>query len=330
MNAPTLKQKLGCWLHERWRLEWALRHPTDDDRWLDLCNRGEVVERCADGVGRVCQWQDSSRLTVCRVFPRTGGRLLRKAWYRGPPLPVPPLSVVLPVRGMERAPSVQFVATALRRIAGQESEVLLCEHDTRAHYQAAAPEGCRVIFVPAAPGEEFNKSRAMNAGARAARHPVLVLLDSDMLPSGDCLARSAALLQQEWEAVRPLRFLFLLSEQASQAVLSGRPPDQLSVVAEVQQNFSGGSVVIRRDAYLAIGGHDERFAGWGGEDMEFLDRLQTRQLYPGSFSSAIHLWHPPAPQKQSGHRNHELMLRIMAEPVADRVARMRQLWGRGS
>lgn len=334
MNPPTLKQKLGCWWHERWRLEWVLRAPGMARRagleWLDLRNRHERLARSSDGRGRICLWSDSSLLTVCRIFPRTGARLLRHVWSTANELPAAPLSIILPVRGSERAPVVAFVMEMVRRQIGSDSEILLCEHDAAPHYAHFATTGIRHVFVPAVTDEPFNKSKAMNAGARAARQPTLVLLDADGVLSPTFLARAMDCLARGWEAVRPLRFLFLLDEPTShQFVHTGRV-DGVQQVAAVQQNTPGMVTVIRRDSYAALGGHDERFAGWGGEDIEFLDRLQTRKLYPGSFLPAIHLWHPPAPQKASGHRNHELMLRIMAEPAAERVARARQVWEPGS
>jgi len=328
MSGPTPRQKLGCWLNERWRLEWVLRAPSwvrrEGLEWPDLCNRHERVGRCEDGMGRICHWKDSSFLTACRFFPATGARLLRHAWPRMEPPPVPPVSILLPVRGTDRLPAVAFVADSLRRMAGPESETLLCEHDVSPRYARDWPAGIRHVFVPAQEGEAFSKSRALNAGARTARHPVLVLLDADMVPSSDFLSRSLDVLAKGWEAVRPVRFLFLLGEAESRDFVRNASVENLEAIAHVHQNFPGLATVIRRETYLELGGHDERFEGWGGEDLEFLDRLQTRKLYPGSFLPAIHLWHPPAEQKQSGHRNNDLLRQILQEPAGHRIERGRR------
>ena len=330
VNMPTCKQKLGCWLHERWRLECVLRAPGLARRggleWPDLCNRCEQIEKAADGIGRICRWSDSSLLTVCRFFPATGARLLRHAWCGRAASTVSPVSVVLPVRGEERLDAVAFVAQTLHRMAGAESEVLLCEHAVTPFYDRDWPHGIRHLFVPAAMDEAFNKSKAMNAGARAARNPLLVLLDADAVPSPDFLAHSVECLDRGWEAVRPIRFLFVLDEAASREFLRSGSVADVREVACVHQNNPGLATVIRRGTYIEIGGHDERFVGWGGEDLEFLDRLRTRKFYPGSFLPAIHLWHSPAPQKQSGHRNNDLLRRVMAESTESRVVRNRWQW----
>ncbi|HPT17605.1 MAG TPA: glycosyltransferase [Kiritimatiellia bacterium] len=330
MNAPTPKRKLGCWLHERWRMELVLRAPGLARRlgleWADLCNRHERIEKISDGVGRICRWQDSSFLTACRLFPATGARLLRHVWRGRAAGPASPVSVILPVRGEERREAVAFVVETLRRMAGAESEILVCEHDVAPRYARDWPRGVRHLFAPAAADEAFNKSKAMNAGARAARNPILILLDADAVPSPDFLARAVECLDRGWEAVRPLRFLFLLDAADSREFMRQGSPAAIREVAFVHQNNPGLVAVVRRETYVAIGGHDERFAGWGGEDLEFLDRLRTRQLYPGSFLPAIHLWHPPAPQKLNGHRNNELLRRVMAEATESRVARNRRQW----
>ena len=324
-----LKQKLGCWMHERWRTEWVLRAPTLARRrgmeWQDLCNRNETVLRFDGEAGRTCSWNDSSLLTVCRVFPRVGNRLLRHTWTTTNPAGIPaPVSIILPVRGLDRFEPVQRVANTLIQMAGPDSEVLLCEHDVSPNYDRQWPRGIRPVFIPAKEGEAFNKSRAMNAGARAARCSLLLFHDLDMFPPPDYLFQTLEKISRGWDAVRPIRFLFLLDERSSQTVMQTGGMQDLKKIEQVKQNFPGLSTAILRDTYLELGGHDERFVGWGGEDLEFLDRLQTCKLYPGSFLPAIHLWHPPAEQKHNRHGNADLLKSILAEPRALRIEACRK------
>jgi hypothetical protein len=320
----SLKVKLGCWLNERWRLEWVLRAPGWARRrgveWQDLCNRREVVAKCEDGMGRVCDWKDSSFLTVGRLFPSTGGRLLRHAWSGELSQVKVPVSVILPVRGKERFEAVVRVANALRGMAGHGSEVLLCEHAAEACYRRDWPDGIRHILVQAAENEGFNKSKALNAGALAARNPILLLHDADVLPPSDYVARGVErMVLGGWEAVRPIRLLFMLDREQTQTCLQTGDVLGARMIRDIQENNPGLSTFVQRSTYMEVGGHDERFEGWGGEDLEFLDRLQTRRLYPGAFLPAVHLWHAPAEQKSSGHRNARLLESILS---ASREQRM--------
>jgi GT2 family glycosyltransferase len=55
--------------------------------------------------------------------------------------------------------------------------------------------------------------------------------------------------------------------------------------------------MITRTAYREIGGMDEQFVGWGGEDVEFWERAQTRKVWNFGFIPLIHLWHASQPGK---------------------------------
>jgi hypothetical protein len=334
----NLKKRLGCWLRERWRMELVLRAPLLARRagleWQDLCNRHERLSRC-DDLGRVCLWQDSSFLTACRIFPRLGGRLLEHVLSEHPfsiesAPSAGPVSAIIPVRGTDRSKVLSFVASALRAVCGPGSEVLVCEHDVAPHYRRAWPEGVRHVFIPATEGEAFNKSKALNAGALAARHPMLLLHDADVWPPSDYVSQCVERMDREgWDAVRPIRFLFLLDESQTQACMQTGDIRGVRNIPYVQQNNPGLSSFVRRDTYMDLGGHDERFSGWGWEDMEFLDRLQSRKLNPGSFLPAVHLWHAAAPEKMKGNLNVDLLRRILQEPMAQRIERgRRQLEGR--
>ena len=335
----SFRQRLGCWLHERGKLELVLRAPAlargAGLEWQDLCNRHEQMSRM-EGGGRVCEWQDSSLLTVCRMFPRTGGRLLKHVARQHPFIaatrpPPGPVSAIIPVRGTDRAQTLAFVAAAVRNVCSPGSEVLVCEHDSEPRVRRDWPEGIGRVFIPAAPGEAFNKSKALNAGALAARHPILWLHDADVWPPADFVSRSLARMADgEWEAVRPIRFLFLLDEtQSRECLQSGSLPGFLDI-PKVQQNNPGLSSFVRRETYLKLGGHDERFIGWGWEDLEFLDRLKTRKLHAGSFLPAVHLWHAVPSSKEKLELNRELCHQVLQEPVARRIERCRrQLEGRG-
>lgn len=51
--------------------------------------------------------------------------------------------------------------------------------------------------------------------------------------------------------------------------------------------------IMPREAFITVGGMDERFRGWGGEDRAFLMALDhlwgPHQNLPGQI---LHLWHP--------------------------------------
>src|SRR6185295_8170942 len=78
----------------------------------------------------------------------------------------------------------------------------------------------------------------------------------------------------------------------SEAVMDGADPD----TAQRQANYTnsvGGCVVVAYDTWLEVR-WDERFTGWGFEDVAFwasVDTLYGTVQHPGSI---YHLWHPDA------------------------------------
>ncbi len=149
----------------------------------------------------------------------------------------------------------------------------------------------------------FGLARARNTGVRAAAHDIVVFLDGDMLPEAGWLAAHArwhhevsdAVTLGLWDRVpvdgidaemirnRPgtLKELFegrkgavvdrewLESDLSRTDDLTSRADDSFHVVA-------GGNLGVRREFYELVGGFDESFTQWGGEDTEFGYRAYTR------------------------------------------------------
>jgi hypothetical protein len=299
--------------------------------WLDLCNRSEQLRIDRESGGRTCAWDDSSTLSVARIFPGVGSRLLGHvlaSWPvrfdtspAGPEATNPAVSILIPIGGTARLRQFELALAAARAQAGVEVEVIVVEQGSEAKLAGRLPAEVRYVHQPAAPGLPFNKSRALNEGARLARGDVLVILDGDyLLP--ERFAREAFDALRGAEAARPARLLFYLDEASScrldaAAGLPGRP----GIERIVANNPT--PVVVRRSTYWDIGGHDEAYFGWGGEDSEFLDRLRTRRLSEGGWMPVLHVWHAPAPKKESGDRNRELHERTMAVPAVERIGRLR-------
>jgi len=96
--------------------------------------------------------------------------------------------------------------------------------------------------------------------------------------------------------------------------------------ASVIQNVRGGSVAITREAYDTIGGFDESFVGWGGEDLEFWERAETRRATRFGYLPMIHLWHAAQPEKLQVQDAPAIKryFELAAVPVEERIARLRR------
>ena len=313
----TLKEAIGCWLHERGRLEFALRFPVAAAAlgmtWMDHKNRHERILTDHRSEGRICEWQDSSELTVARFFPETGARLLKRCLEEWPiyfqsvaqdtqKCVSPDVSVIIGVRGTARLPQFTACLASLRAQQNVTCEIIVVEQSWEPLFAALVPRD--VVYIHSktpSPDMAFNRSWAFNVGAVAARGRFLVLHDADMIVPARFASAIAERLDGQLEAIRLARYIFYLDEQTSRQVWSQCNFDVLKSVSSVVQN-NPTPVAVRRESYLRIGGHDETFFGWGGEDNEFMDRLRTLNLSEGSFLPLVHLWHPEAPNR-SGDRN---------------------------
>jgi hypothetical protein len=273
--------------------------------YLRLCNRGEQLESAPEGEGVRCNWQWTTDLRAPGRLPPLASWLMRRALadhpVRGAAAPqagTPRVSFIIGHRGEER---VSHLQATLASIAAQEHVAVECivVHQECGRALTALPAWVTVVHTPPSePSLPFCRSWAFNVGAAHARGDVLVLHDNDMLVPVDYAAQISAHVDRGWEVADLKRFIFYLGERhtrdyfASKVALLGRAP-----YAVVQNAQAGASVAITRDGFERIGGMDESFVGWGGEDNEFWDRAVTLRTWHWANLPMVHLWHPSQPGK---------------------------------
>lgn len=333
---PSIKEQLGCWLHERWRTELVLRAPAVARnlglRWVELKNRHESLKADPLSQGPICEWSDSSVLTVGRLFPSVATRLLTHCQREWPMTLCAPdatsvasgpvdATVIVPVRGLGRLPLFRASLASLLAQQNAGIEIIVVEQDFENLYEAQLPQGITYLHARSTcPEMPFNKSWAINVAARHASGEILVLHDADHVVPTNYVASICSLLSKDVDATLPARFIFHMTEESTQeAVTTGALPQSPGIEKIVQNNPT--PLAVRRDAYWKIGGHDEAFFGWGGEDNEFLSRLATLRLSRGGFLPLIHLWHPPAPNKVAEGNQHQRRS-IEAVSAEQRIARL--------
>jgi hypothetical protein len=331
-NGVPLKELLGVWVKDRWRYERALRAPSP--AYLALANRRERLKPAPDGIGWACHWRYTSVLHAPGVQPRLGSRLLSRCLADAPivrcsspshplaPGEIPQLSVLIGHRGEQRLP---LLLATLESLAAQREvrlECLVIEQDDVPRIACALPAWVRHVHArPQRAGAAYNRSHTFNVGSRHARGRVLLLHDNDMLVPERYCQRVLERIDRGFEVINPKRFVFYLDQEASEAVLRGGAPTDGSAGMIVQNLEAGGSMAILADTYRAIGGMDETFVGWGGEDNEFWDRCQTRPTWIWGYEPIVHLWHPSQPHKlRSDNPNLMRARELMELPAATRIA----------
>lgn len=260
-------------------------------RWELIRNRNEKL--VSDGRGVVCEWEFSSELHIARVSPLAGRWLFRRAFAdwpivrrEAPPEThgAPAVSFVIGHRGLERLPNL---LETLRSIAGQNVavECIVVEQSASRQVEENLPPWVRYVHTPVPAEMPYCRSATFNAGAEVARGEVLILHDNDILVPERYAAEVLARVREGARFVDLKRFLFYLSADET--------------LTSVEQNLQGGSIAATREAYTAVGGFDEGFVGWGGEDNDFRERAHAHgHVYASGYLPMIHLWHPAQPGKR--------------------------------
>lgn len=178
--------------------------------------------------------------------------------------------------------SIAFVTTCKKRlhhicqtlpliVRAQASEIIFVDYgcpDNSGSWVEANYPGVKVVRVTDDPG--FCLARARNIGVAAASAEWLVMIDGDIL------------IEPEWLDWMQ-RNISVGSFYRSEPIDGRRDPETY------------GTIICRRADFNAVGGYDEVFRGWGGEDDDLYFRLVGRGLvqshYPARFVSAIHHGH---------------------------------------
>jgi GT2 family glycosyltransferase len=310
-------------------------------------NRSDRVSVHKGGVR--CDWLHTRRLHLCNVFPATGRWLLRRALKscpvqmqerpdavsdspvcrNGAPVDVdlPDVSFVIGHRGRERLP---LLLATLRSIAAQKDilfECIVVEQDEKPLIQVELPSWVRYIHAPCSEsGVLYNRSLAFNEGARRAKGKVLILHDNDLLPPVQYAAESFRKYQDGYAVSQLKRFILYLVQSSTQQVCAPQASIAGSDCEQVLENAcGGGSIAASAEAYWAIGGMDEEFVGWGGEDGEFWGRCQTLNVWAYGIFPMIHLWHASQPEKRDRDNPTVILLREKRSRSAEqRIERLKE------
>lgn len=166
----------------------------------------------------------------------------------------------------------------------------------------------------------FNKSWGLNVATRFARTPWLIFADADlMLPAG--LDETLDLVARGIEVVKPYNRLLDLSENETRDLDHGVMPNAIidphaggSGRKHLGEHIvlAGGIFAIQSGTYARLGGFDERFLGWGGEDNAMTLKIQrARPSVVQLDAAALHLFHPRDTDKLQSSPHYPSNLRLL-------------------
>lgn len=153
----------------------------------------------------------------------------------------------------------------------------------------------------------FNRSAAVNLAAeKAGDWDIGIVIDSDVLISRSLLEKAVALADRTQKVTWPHTRIRNIRERETMRILADMEDsggvtvfgpeldrDELDLIVERTNPLSWSCcIVIPRSQYDALGGFDERFKGWGYEDMAFQSAVCGLLGWNRQKGDIVHLWHP--------------------------------------
>ncbi|MCA1059074.1 glycosyltransferase [Rossellomorea aquimaris] len=178
-------------------------------------------------------------------------------------------------------------------------------------YKITLPEA--QICIGYTSNEFFSRSLAINKAARKATGDVFVIVDADIICSPDVI-RNAVNSLNEAAWIIPFTSIEDISQNSTLTLFKQPPKWPILQHLKTSKRLKGGIRVgginiLRKESFYSVGGFDERFIGWGGEDDAFCSAMNT---ICGDFTrlneSVFHLWHPPAKARSNPKHNNNVKL----------------------
>jgi predicted glycosyltransferase involved in capsule biosynthesis len=166
------------------------------------------------------------------------------------------------------------------------------------------------IIIGKSRSKVFCKTEALNRAAVRSRGQVLVILDADAYMYGSIVEKCANKILEDsndrlWFI--PYRKLYRLNKKITDQIIQSDPRNPLRLPSPPPKKYLDDNgdkagyghrygamiMIFPREALKILGGFDERFKGWGGEDVALLRALDTLYgKHKTTNNDILHLWHP--------------------------------------
>lgn len=308
---------------------------SDPGGWISLCNRNERLLQVPGQRGFQCDFADGSTLHAPQVWPSLARRMLASTLAEWPiafaQTPVctdlhPEVSVIFTHRGTDRLPLLLRTIETVNAQLDVACECIVVDQ-SNVPIRDALPKHVRHIWLDNSALEPgWRKSWGYNVGARAAMGEILIFQDGDVLMPSRYAGEVLTALRDGHHAAASLqRFLFYVDQPATSRILAGLMDPSQSKIDQIRHNWKGGTIAIRRHTFFDIGGFDEGFVDWGGEDDEFYDRCAEVGHLRAGYIPFVHLWHAPQQGRVTKFDNPNTVRLMPSRMALTRAARIREL-----
>ena len=191
-------------------------------------------------------------------------------------------SVIISYR--DREDHLKVLAPRLRQVFGSDTEIIVVEQDDK---------------------DKFLRGNLLNVGAQLAKGDILVFHDVDhYLRFGNYEPPKGV------DVWLPIKQVAYTDNDLKELPMEKVPSGYQHFKDGVDDNFYGGVIVFRREAFFKINGFNSLYRGWGLEDADLRERIQHHGLNvqrgDGDFYALQHKDSNPGIQDNDFLRNQQL------------------------
>lgn len=191
------------------------------------------------------------------------------------------------------------------------AQIILVEQDKNSKISNLNLPGEKIFTKSEMP---YNRSWAFNVGLKYAKTNIIVFGDSDLIMEQNSFIRAIEELRN-YDMVSPYNSVLDLTEYESylpleQMVKINRPGRGENDNQKI--NISGGISIFRLESILKIGGWDERFWSWGGEDDFQTIKVKNFLSWKELNSKCYHLYHKREEPDQKHYQTNVNLIRAIS------------------
>lgn len=219
---------------------------------------------------------------------------------------VPSISVIVPLRNLERQGAAETVINHIRSQLFPNIEIIICEQDEKNNFSLANVMPCQYFLAKSKYSNmPFTKAIAVNLGVTKATYSRIILQDADIACPSNYVSKVYYLLNN-YEGVHiGAKVMYIDKDSSKNAIAKGSINNKLKCERAVGY-FEGGSLACTKSAFFKIGGFNEIFEGYGVEDCDFFDRLKNfTKFFNTRTEDFVHLWHGRTVGWERHHRRNK-------------------------
>lgn len=187
------------------------------------------------------------------------------------------------------------------------SEVIIVEQDKHSKISHLGLKAKHIFLKSTLP---YNKSWGFNVATKYSTSNIIVFADSDLIMDPNKFIESLKLMEQ-YEMVNPYTSVVDLDQNESglrfEQVLQINRPGR-GELDHQKVPLCGGICIFRKDAIMRIGGWNEEFWSWGGEDDYQTLKVHNFLSWTELPNKCYHLYHSrTAPDMKYYQRNLDIL-----------------------